>query len=235
MAGNVKEWCWNESGEGKRYLLGGGFGEPTYMFVDEDAQSPWDRKSNYGFRCVRLRSPYPPAAAARIVPPFRDFSKEKPVSDEVFRAFKGLYAYDKAALNVRVEGTVTARTDAGEDQFRCGLRRRTRRRLPVPAEKRGATVPGGRLLSGRLGHLPGQLGWRGFAFLGLHSQERPGSADPDLQEHLRTAGRTQVRLSRADRLLARPHDRLVEGPRPVHRLSGDSKGRRPREDRLLRV
>jgi formylglycine-generating enzyme required for sulfatase activity/dienelactone hydrolase len=108
MAGNVKEWCWNESRDGKRYLLGGGFGEPSYMFVDEDAQSPWDRKSNYGFRCVKLSAPPPPASVARVVPPFRDFSKEKPVSDEVFGAFKGLYAYDKTALNARIEGTVTS-------------------------------------------------------------------------------------------------------------------------------
>ena len=54
MAGNVKEWCWNESSGGKRYILGGGFGEPTYMFIDPDAQSPWDRRPNYGFRCVKL-------------------------------------------------------------------------------------------------------------------------------------------------------------------------------------
>ncbi len=29
MAGNVKEWCWNEGGNGKRFILGGGFGDPT--------------------------------------------------------------------------------------------------------------------------------------------------------------------------------------------------------------
>ncbi len=105
MAGNVKEWCWNESPGGKRYILGGGFGEPTYMFIDQDAQSPWDRRANYGFRCVKLSSPPPAAAAAAIEPPFRDFFKEKPVSDEVFAAYKGLYTYDKGDLNAKVEAT----------------------------------------------------------------------------------------------------------------------------------
>ncbi len=105
MAGNVKEWCWNESTGGKRFILGGGFGEPTYMFIDQDAQSPWDRRANYGFRCVKLSSPPPPAATARIEAPFRDFSREKPVSDEVFQAFKGLYAYDKGDLASRIEDT----------------------------------------------------------------------------------------------------------------------------------
>jgi formylglycine-generating enzyme required for sulfatase activity len=32
MAGNVKEWCWNETRGAKRLILGGGFGEPNYMF-----------------------------------------------------------------------------------------------------------------------------------------------------------------------------------------------------------
>ena len=107
MAGNVKEWCWNESAGGKRFILGGGFGEPTYMFVDQDAQSPWARRGNFGFRCVKLASPAPPAAAAVIAPAFRDFSKEKPVSDEVFRAYRSLYGYDKSDLHARVEETDT--------------------------------------------------------------------------------------------------------------------------------
>jgi len=107
MAGNVKEWCWNESTAGKRFILGGGFGEPTYMFLDQDAQSPWDRKPNFGFRCVKLSSPPPPVAAAKIEPAFRDYGKEKPVSDDVFRAYKGLYVYDKGELNARVEETLS--------------------------------------------------------------------------------------------------------------------------------
>jgi len=37
----------------------------------------------------------------------RDYSKEKPVSDDVFKAYHGLYAYDKRELNARVEETST--------------------------------------------------------------------------------------------------------------------------------
>ena len=110
MAGNVKEWCANESASGKRYILGGGFGEPTYMFIDQDAQSPWDRRPNFGFRCVKLSSPPPAATTARMKEDFRDFSREKPASDELFRAYRSAYAYDKTPLNARVEETV-----AGDD------------------------------------------------------------------------------------------------------------------------
>ena len=108
MAGNVKEWCWNEGRRGKRYILGGGFGEPEYMFVDPDEQSAWDRRPNYGFRCMKVFSPPAAAVSARVEPRYRDFSKEKPVSDEVFEVFKRAYAYDKKALNARVEERETA-------------------------------------------------------------------------------------------------------------------------------
>ena len=40
MAGNVKEWCLNEGENGKRLILGGGFGEPIYMFGQLDAVCP---------------------------------------------------------------------------------------------------------------------------------------------------------------------------------------------------
>ena len=108
MAGNVKEWCLNESLGGKRFILGGGFGEPSYMFSTFDAQSPWDRRPNYGFRCAKLSSPPAPAALARLEPVLRDYSKERPVSDEVFRAYKGAYAYDRRDLNVKLEETEVA-------------------------------------------------------------------------------------------------------------------------------
>ena len=34
---------------------------------------------------------------------YRDFTGEKPASDEIFRAYRSLYAYDKTALNPVVE------------------------------------------------------------------------------------------------------------------------------------
>jgi dienelactone hydrolase len=107
MAGNVKEWCWNATAGGKRYILGGGFGEPSYMFIDQDAQSPWERRSNYGFRCARLATPAPREALGRFDMEFRDFRNERPVSDEVFRAYTGLYGYDRTPLDARVEETET--------------------------------------------------------------------------------------------------------------------------------
>jgi serine/threonine protein kinase/dienelactone hydrolase len=105
MAGNVKEWVWNEADPGKRYVLGGAWDEPNYMFVDPDAQSAFLRTSNIGFRCVKFTDPAanPKAANAAIPSPRRDLSKEKPVSDELFRAYLSEYSYDKTPLNPSVE------------------------------------------------------------------------------------------------------------------------------------
>lgn len=107
MAGNVKEWCWNQSGkeQEQRYILGGAFSEPFYMFHDPDAQPAFSRLPTYGFRCVKYLSPRP-VSQALLEPaqaPFRDFSKDKPVSDETFRVFQSFYSYDKTDLSPAVE------------------------------------------------------------------------------------------------------------------------------------
>jgi serine/threonine protein kinase/dienelactone hydrolase len=105
MAGNVKEWILTEADAGKRYVLGGAWDEPNYMFVDPDAQSPFLRASNVGFRCVKYIEPesVPKIAMDPMPTPRRDLSKEKPASDELFKAYRSLYSYDKTPLNASVE------------------------------------------------------------------------------------------------------------------------------------
>jgi formylglycine-generating enzyme required for sulfatase activity/dienelactone hydrolase len=104
MAGNVKEWCWNQSGD-RRYILGGGYDEPAYLFAFDDAQSPFRREPDYGFRCMKNLGAGPIAAA--LAPaneePEPDYNKEKPVSDQVFEIYKRFYAYDPTDLAPRVE------------------------------------------------------------------------------------------------------------------------------------
>jgi eukaryotic-like serine/threonine-protein kinase len=105
MAGNVKEWIWTEADPGKRYVLGGAWDEPNYMFVDPDAQSAFLRASNIGFRCAKYIDPasISKAAFAAIPSPRRDLSKEKPVSDQIFHAYLSLFSYDKTPLDATVE------------------------------------------------------------------------------------------------------------------------------------
>jgi eukaryotic-like serine/threonine-protein kinase len=105
MAGNVKEWIWNEAESGKRYVLGGGWDEATYMFIDPDAQSPFLRTGNIGFRCVKYIEPesIEKVALEPMASPRRDLSKEKPASDELFGAYRSLYSYDKTPLNAVIQ------------------------------------------------------------------------------------------------------------------------------------
>ncbi len=100
MAGNAKEWCWNATGN-MRFILGGAWNEPGYMFTDEDAQSPFDRSPTYGFRCVKYLpgAALPNAAMDAISITNRDYAKEKPVPDKVFAILKNVYRYDPAPLD----------------------------------------------------------------------------------------------------------------------------------------
>ncbi|HXW94021.1 MAG TPA: protein kinase [Terriglobales bacterium] len=104
MAGNVKEWVLNQAGSDQRYILGGAWSEPTYMFNEADARSPFQRSSTFGFRCAKYVLTGEEAKAAESVTAHRrDYDSEKPVSDQVFQAYKSLYSYDKTSLHPVVE------------------------------------------------------------------------------------------------------------------------------------
>jgi formylglycine-generating enzyme required for sulfatase activity/dienelactone hydrolase len=104
MAGNVKEWCWNSSAA-KRYILGGAWNEPVYMFVDADAQSPFARSPTYGFRCIKTDRPEDLHAGLTgdAALPSRDLRNVRPVSDAVFRAWQSMYSFDHGHLGATVD------------------------------------------------------------------------------------------------------------------------------------
>jgi predicted esterase len=151
MAGNVKEWIWTEAESGKRYVLGGGWDEPTYMFIDPDVQSPFLRAANVGFRCVKYIEPesIPKVATDPMPSPRRDLTKEKPASDVLFKAYRSLYSYDKTPLKRVGRGFCSRQRtlERQEDHLHCGLRERTGYRLPAPSQESQAAIPDGHLLS----------------------------------------------------------------------------------------
>ncbi|MEP6800635.1 MAG: protein kinase [Acidobacteriota bacterium] len=103
MAGNVKEWCWNETA-GRRYILGGSWTDANYMFTEPDAQDSFRRLPGYGFRCVRYLTPLAETLTAPIAAISRDYSKETPVSDQVFELYRSFYSYDRTPLEPASEG-----------------------------------------------------------------------------------------------------------------------------------
>jgi len=102
MAGNVREWVWNADGD-RRYTLGGGWSDPTYLYTGPDALDPMDRSPILGLRCALYETPPPQDAFAEVQNVVRDLSKERPVDDSVFRIYKRLFDYDPSDLGSKVE------------------------------------------------------------------------------------------------------------------------------------
>lgn len=105
MAGNVREWCWNETPKG-RLVRGGAWSDTSYMFNDISQASPMDRSSKNGFRCALYPEPEKIPASAfqkvELAEP-RDYYKEKPVPDSVFQVYRERFTYDRTDLKARVE------------------------------------------------------------------------------------------------------------------------------------
>lgn len=117
MAGNVREWVLNATSTGTYFILGGTWKSPTYLYYNPEALSAWDRSPANGVRCVRNIRPAPENLTSPIKTYERDFSRFKPATDDVFRAYKTLYAYDKTPLNAKVEGVVQDTADWREEKI----------------------------------------------------------------------------------------------------------------------
>jgi dienelactone hydrolase len=105
MAGNIREWCWNETSQG-RLIRGGAWNDANYMFGNLSQASPFDRSPKNGFRCALYIDPQKiPKSAFQLqqadVAP--DFYNQKPVPDSVFKVYKEQFAYDKKDLDARLE------------------------------------------------------------------------------------------------------------------------------------
>jgi cephalosporin-C deacetylase-like acetyl esterase len=103
MAGNVTEWCWNLSGD-RRWARGGAWTDVDYMYVFPEAASPFARGPTRGFRCAKYTSPPPETLTGPTdIRPVHDRGKDKPVGDDVFRAYRSMYAHDRTDLKSRIE------------------------------------------------------------------------------------------------------------------------------------
>ena len=130
MAGNVREWCLNSVDGDSRFILGGAWRTQTYQAYDPEALPPFDRSEFNGIRCVRNHGPLPAAAVGPVVRKVRDFSRAKPVSDEVFKAYRMVYAYDPAGPDPRNETVVASTADWTEEKLTIDAGY-GRERLPV--------------------------------------------------------------------------------------------------------
>jgi dienelactone hydrolase len=103
MAGNMAEWCRNESGGGARYQLGGGFNTETAEYFEPGGLTPFHRDANAGFRCVRNTAALPAEATAERRQTIRDLAHAQPATDAVYRTYKSMYSYDPTPLHAEME------------------------------------------------------------------------------------------------------------------------------------
>jgi pimeloyl-ACP methyl ester carboxylesterase len=82
MFGNVREWAWNEVGDG-RGNLGGCHSDEPYYAVWLNKDDPLTRSPDHGFRCV-VSTQLDEYQAGRVSRTDRSYEGEFPVSDEAY-------------------------------------------------------------------------------------------------------------------------------------------------------
>lgn len=112
MAGNVREWCINRNRD-TRYILGGAWSEPDYLYRSTDSADPHDRLLINGFRCMLTSEPPPEIALIEIEYTVVDHRGDTAIDDEAFALVRQSFDYDDRDLDARVEAT-----DDGPDYWR---------------------------------------------------------------------------------------------------------------------
>jgi predicted esterase len=100
VAGNAKEWCWNENEDGLRCLRGGAWSESEYRYTLDDYASPWDRGALHGFRCVRyLTDDAPEELTLQPVPKY--VRAHRDVARKPLEFLRNWYDFDRLPLNAQ--------------------------------------------------------------------------------------------------------------------------------------
>jgi dienelactone hydrolase len=113
MAGNVREWCWNETPSG-HIIRGGAWNDMSYLYSFLNQTPSFDRSSKNGFRCVQYieKEKIPESAFQQIENSReRDFTKEKPVNDDIFAIYKNQFLYDSTDLKATIEERINSYED----------------------------------------------------------------------------------------------------------------------------
>jgi dienelactone hydrolase len=111
MAGNVREWVYNATQTGERFILGGAWSSPGYLYAESEALPPFDRSAANGLRLVHNVTSPPAELLQSMQMIRRDFSHFTPASDAVFNAYRVMYSYDTAGLAPRSTGVVQKTPD----------------------------------------------------------------------------------------------------------------------------
>ena len=114
LAGNAREWCFNEVDLGQRVIVGGGWDDDAYVVEasvsDPHRLPPLDRSATNGFRLMASIDEASTKMLARRAVALSDpLPIPDPVSDEVFDVKRRDFDYDHTPLNARIEETLEFR------------------------------------------------------------------------------------------------------------------------------
>ena len=105
LAGNVREWCWNDTDYGK-LLRGGAWNNNTYSYGSLRQAPAFDRDESNGFRCVIYpeidsipKMAFDPLPEDEFLELKYDLNQ---VSDEIFEVYRDFYDYDRSSLDHEV-------------------------------------------------------------------------------------------------------------------------------------
>jgi pimeloyl-ACP methyl ester carboxylesterase len=87
----------------RRYILGGDWNDSGDTCMNPENRPPFDRAEVNGFRCVRSVASAPEKALTPVDLTPANHAGVAPVSEEVFRAYRSIFSYDRAALRAAVE------------------------------------------------------------------------------------------------------------------------------------
>ncbi len=111
LAGNVAEWCWNRAPGNQRYILGGSWVDPSYVFTNNLARDPFERQPDMGFRLATSDEPTPSGLMAEVGIFRHDFRNDDPVPDDVFEFYRSYFDYDPQPLEARLESSDDSNPD----------------------------------------------------------------------------------------------------------------------------
>ena len=104
MAGNAREWLWTQGSLG-RWVAGGAFDEPRYLYLQPDEAPPAHRSANTGFRCMRPAQAAPTNEELRrpVLAQAVDYAAMKPVGDAAYAVLAQQLDYRQTPFTPRVE------------------------------------------------------------------------------------------------------------------------------------
>ncbi len=105
MAGNVREWCWNETPVG-RIIRGGSWNDAIYLYTDLSQLPPFDRSPSNGFRCVKYidKEKIPASTFKPLTYDVgKDYTRKIPVPENIFNIYKNQFLYDSINLKSVIE------------------------------------------------------------------------------------------------------------------------------------